>query len=107
LRRIDDRRASSVEEWLAHRHEYIRGQEVEPEVEDWYLQFVTVGRDPDEIGGILLGVSGPHRGQVDIFDYSVGFAREVPITHPPYANSFAEFLSTLPGYRQTPTTALI
>jgi uncharacterized protein (TIGR02996 family) len=69
-------------------------------VESWVSRFIVIGRDPDLIGGIFLGVSGADSGHVRILDTSVELEIGVRynVGRPPYTVSFAEFLERLPGW---------
>ncbi|MBN9120370.1 MAG: TIGR02996 domain-containing protein [Planctomycetes bacterium] len=68
-------------------------------IENWVSRFVVIGRDPDLIGTIFLGVSGADRGHVRILDTSVELESGVRynIGSPPYAASFADFLEHVLG----------
>lgn len=89
--------------WVEFRHEYLarhrseNGDLPEHDVEEWFLRFITVGQPEDAIFGLLLGVAGAEFGQVQCFDYSVGFYPGfLDHRHQPYAASFGQYLSTLP-----------
>lgn len=118
----EDTERDSLESWIESRHHYCqpRGEANGPTLDGhnveriddrtaaWFRQFITVGRNPDEIYGILLGVEGPEFGRVHYFDYSVGFWPEFledVNRYSPYAASFADYLSTVPGYRPHPSQA--
>src|SRR5262249_26022342 len=53
---------------LAGLVEYDQGFVTDQEIADWLSRFIPVGRDPDLIGTVTLGVAPPDFGHVWIYD---------------------------------------
>jgi uncharacterized protein (TIGR02996 family) len=68
----------------------------DPDVERWFLQFITIGRSPDWQFGMLLGITQPEFGQVWYLDYNGGlYPGLLNQERKPAAASFSQFLSYL------------
>ena len=62
----------------------------------YFFQFISVGRNPDYIYSIHLGVTGPVRGRVYYFASSCGFWPGYPEGDSATAETFAAYLAGLP-----------
>ncbi|VTS10460.1 TIGR02996 domain-containing protein [Gemmata obscuriglobus] len=74
---------------------------IEP-VESWLTRHVVIGRGPDVIDWMFLGVDGADRGKLHFLDTSTEIEAGVrhAMNKPPRATSLAEFLASLsdPGW---------
>ena len=98
LKRLsEDDQDNGLEKHDAWRRQYIAENFPDPRVATWLSQFIDVGRSPDWIHGVLVGVTRAVFGQIRHIDYSVDFDPAwLEDISQPEAPSFAKYLSTLP-----------
>jgi uncharacterized protein (TIGR02996 family) len=66
--------------------------ELDRQAMQWFSQYITVGLNPDEIYGVMLGVVGSVRGTVILHDFSSAWTPAYTRPNSMAARSFAEYL---------------